>query len=128
VFRIREGIITDTGSWVYVWLRPGLPAPVVYVGVTGLSPAVRTWLHLNHPEPEVGRIRARRPDSGTADFDVIAFRLPEGVSRGDAKVAVTAGLANAGLLGEDYVGDPPPADLPLDGLVDSILGAVKAAR
>jgi hypothetical protein len=126
VLRIRDGIIADAGSWVYVWLRPGAEKPVIYVGVTGLPPAVRTWLHLHHPDPEVGRVRGRWPDALAQSLDVLTFRLSDSAGRGDAKAAVIAGLDRAGLLAEDYLGDPPAADSELDALVESVLAQISA--
>ena len=62
VLRVRGGELAGTGSWVYVWLRAGeRDHPVVYVGGTGLPPAVRTWLHLHDSDPDVGRLAARYP-------------------------------------------------------------------
>ena len=101
---IRGGDLADSGSWVYVWLLEG---HVIYVGTTGLPPEVRTWLHLHDPDPGIGRVKARYPGLGADSLDVIAFRLPDSMSRSEVKVAVIAHLSAAGLLSEHYVGDPP---------------------
>ncbi|MFJ2032067.1 hypothetical protein [Streptosporangium sp. NPDC087985] len=101
---IRSGDLTDSGSWVYVWLFEG---HVIYVGTTGLPPEVRTWLHLHDPDPDIGRVKARYPGVGLDSLDVIAFRLPESMPRPEIKAAVIAHLSATGLLSEHYVGDPP---------------------
>lgn len=110
VLRVREGRLVDTGSWVYVWLRRAEPQrPVLYVGGTGLPPAVRTWLHLNDPDPDVGRLAARYPDLATQPLDVLAFELPEPLPRPLVKAALIERLHRADLLSEQYIGDPPAA-------------------
>ena len=73
VLRVREGELESGGQWVYAWLaRDG----VVYVGATALHPETRTWLHLHHDDPEVGRMRARFPELANEEFDVLAVELP----------------------------------------------------
>jgi hypothetical protein len=101
---VRDGNLTDSGSWVCLWMFEG---QVIYVGATGLPPEVRTWLHLHDPDPEIGRLKARYPGIGTDSLDVIAFPLPESVPRSHAKAAAIDRLGAAGLLSEHYVGDPP---------------------
>ena len=56
LLRVRAGELESGRQWVYAWLaRDG----VVYVGATALHPETRTWLHLHHEDPEIGRMRAR---------------------------------------------------------------------
>jgi hypothetical protein len=105
--RIRDGEVAEAGSWVYAWLQVDTDRPVVYVGATGLQPGTRTWLHLHDPDPDVGRIAARYPEAMKEPLDVVAVLVPDGVSRQDTKIALTARLAEVGLLSERYVGDPP---------------------
>jgi hypothetical protein len=105
--RIRGGEVAEAGSWVYAWLHVGTDRPVVYVGATGLRPGTRTWLHLHDPDPDVGRIAARYPAARKEPLDVVAVRVPDGVSRQETKIALTARLAELGLLSERYVGDTP---------------------
>jgi hypothetical protein len=107
VIHVRDGEIADAGSWVYTWLRVGGDRRVVYVGATGLQPETRAWLHLHDPNPDVGRIAARYPMVAEERLEVFAIRLPEGISRQETKLALTAGLAEAELLSERYVGDSP---------------------
>jgi hypothetical protein len=107
VLQTRDGEIAAAGSWVYAWLRADGDRRVVYVGATGLPPQARAWLHLHDPDPDVGRIAARYPASSGEPLDVVAVRLPDHVSRQEAKLALTARLAEAGFLSESYVGDPP---------------------
>ncbi|ACZ83138.1 hypothetical protein [Streptosporangium roseum] len=116
--RIRGGELTDSGSWIYVWLLEGR---VIYIGTTGLPPEVRTWLHLHDPDPDIGRVKARYPGIGTDSLDVVAFRLPESMPRSEVKVAVIAHLSAMGLLSEHYVGDPPQRTSIGDGLSSLVL-------
>jgi hypothetical protein len=104
VLRVRNGEVADAGSWVYAWVGA---SGVVYVGATALPPAARTWLHLHHEDPNVGRLRARYPDSGHEELDVIALRLPDGVDRQQVKHAVVRLLGERGLLSERHVCHPP---------------------
>jgi hypothetical protein len=120
VLQVRHGEVADAGSWVYAWVGA---SGVVYVGATGLAPATRTWLHLNDEDPNVGRLRARYPDTAHEEFDVIALRLPDGVDRQEVKHAVVTGLDERGLLSERQVCDPPAAvghSAAADRLVDAV--------
>lgn len=107
LLHLRDGEIADAGSWIYAWLHADGDRRVVYVGATGLQPEVRAWLHLNDSNPDVGRTAARYPAFANEPLDVFAVRLPDGVSRHEAKLALTVQLAGAELLSESYVGDPP---------------------
>ncbi|HXG69151.1 MAG TPA: hypothetical protein VNJ04_00900, partial [Gemmatimonadaceae bacterium] len=82
---------------------------VVYVGATGMHPATRAWLHLHDPNPDIGRVAARYPESRSEPLDVIAVRLPTDVQRQEVKQAVVDQLAGRQLLSDGYVGDPPNA-------------------
>ena len=109
--RVRDGQVEDAGSWVYVWVRVERD-DVLHVGATGLPPAVRTWLHLHHDDPSIGRIADRHPDATPEPLDVLAFRVPDGVERAAVKVGLVARLQEQGLLATAYVGDPPQQVLP----------------
>ena len=85
---VSDGQLSNPGSWVYVWLRRGPSTEVVYVGATGLPPTVRTWLHLNHDEPAVGRVRSQHPEALAGDLTVHAFRLRSSIDRPAVKHAV----------------------------------------
>lgn len=85
---IRDGELTDQCSWVYVWTRPGEPSGIVYVGATTLPPVVRTWLHLHHDNPNIGRVRVNRPDALSGDLIVHAFRLHPSCDRHAVKDVV----------------------------------------
>ena len=104
--QVRGGRVVGAGSWLYVWIRLR-PHAVVYAGVTGLPPAVRTWMHLNDPDPTVGRMAARLPRIAEDDYDVLAFALPRSVERQEARGVLVTALGDAGLLAEDHVCDPP---------------------
>ncbi len=107
VLRVRDGEIADVGSWIYAWLHVGNDRRVVYVGATGLHPAVRAWLHLHDPDPDIGRVVARFPAAATDPLDVVALRLPDHLSRLDTKAALIVLLAEEQLLSPSYVGEPP---------------------
>lgn len=107
VLEIRNGHLSDSGSWIYLWIRPDTAQPVIYVGTTGLPPQARTWLHLHDPDPDIGRLRARYPALADTPLRVIALRLPDALPRPDAKAAMIAHLHAEHLLSESYVGDPP---------------------
>lgn len=107
LLQVRDGDLVGIGSWVYVWLRPGVGRPVVYVGSTGVPPVVRTWLHLHDSDPEVGRVRARYPDAAREALDVLAFPVPPPLSRAAVKSALVERLEARGLLSDQYVGDQP---------------------
>ena len=102
LLRVRDGELSEGENWVYVWLDD---VGVVYVGATGLDPRTRTWLHLHHPDPEVGRLRARFDRLGTAELEVLAMRVPDGVTRADVRDALGVRLADEGLLTEDAITD-----------------------
>lgn len=106
--QVRRGEIRGAGSWVYVWRRAS-DGRVIYVGGTGLPPIVRTWLHLHGDDPEVARVRDRYDGAMQDALDVVAFRLPDDVARRDAKEDLIRQLADADMLAETYVGDPPQA-------------------
>lgn len=125
--QIRDGELADTGSWVYVWLRPGWDRPVIYVGGTGLPPVVRTWLHLHDPDPGIGRVAARYGDLSAEPLDVLAFELPPSLPRPTVKAAAIQRLHTENLLAQRYVGDPPaPIDVTdeVTAIVDRVLAAI----
>jgi hypothetical protein len=132
---VDGGDIVDDGSWVYVWLLADGRQGVLYVGATGIPLQARVWLHLNHHDPEVGRIRALIPGAADARFDVIALRLAPDVPRADVKAVVIARLAHERLLSDSYVGpDPEPLDAPKEWmetaniLVSAVASRVNEAR
>ena len=98
---VRAGELVGDGNWVYAWLDDA--GGVVYVGATGLDPRTRVWLHLNDPDPDVGRIHAHFPRVAQAALDVIAMRMPDGVVRADVRDALAARLGDEGLLADDAV-------------------------
>lgn len=100
VIHVRQGLVEPSGSWLYVWIDVNSHS-VEYVGGTGFDPELRTHLHLTSDEPEVGRVRARVRDVAERDFDVLAFELPETVSRSSAKEALTERLTGSGAMSSD---------------------------
>lgn len=103
---VRGGAVQDAGSWLYVWFR-AQDGNVIYVGSTGLMPAVRTWLHLHGDDPCVARVRSRYEGALNEALEVIAFRLPDYLARREAKVELVRQLSDQGLLSDAYAGDPP---------------------
>ncbi|MGN6412712.1 hypothetical protein [Flexivirga sp.] len=96
-------------SWVYVWRLPDGPDPranILYVGTTGMPPALRSWLHLHAKDKELGRLRKRFPKIDSEAADVYAFPVPAGLERPAVKHALVHALADAGLLAPEYVGPP----------------------
>jgi hypothetical protein len=116
VVNVRDGEIADAGSWVYAWLECAADFAVVYVGATGLDPSTRMWLHLNDPDPDVGRMAARFERLATTELDVLAMRVPNEISRADVRDAIGARLEADGLLAPDALVDhlqplvDPPAE------------------
>jgi hypothetical protein len=109
VFHMENREVVPNESWVYVWVRDGTNA-IVYVGATGVAPALRSWLHLNHEEPSVGRIAAKYPEVGgdlSEHFTVIAFPVDQTVERIDVKQFLETALSEASALDVQYVGEPP---------------------
>lgn len=112
VWHVRDGeLLGDRpDSWVYVWRLPDGADPranVLYVGTTGMPPALRTWLHLHAKDKELGRVAKRFPKITTTEAaDVYAFPVPAGLSRPVVKHALVHALADAGLLAPEYVGPP----------------------
>lgn len=90
-FEVVSGAFEDDGSWVYVWRTA--ESEIAYVGATGMPPKVRAWLHLNHDDPDVGRVRAQHPELAEQRVEVLAFEVAGGIPRQDVKAAVTAILA-----------------------------------
>ncbi len=103
VLRVRGGELVEQGSWVYAWV--GRERVVFHVGATGLDPSVRSWLHLHDPDPDVGRMSARFAHLADVPFDVLAMRVPEGVSRSEVRDVLGARLREEGMLAEGAITD-----------------------
>jgi hypothetical protein len=118
--RVRGGEVESAGQWVYAWVaRDG----VVYVGATALDPETRTWLHLHHEDPRIGRMRARYASLGEDELDVVALPLDEGVDRQRVRHGAVRLLEARGLLSERHVCDPPLEADPTpeaEALVDAV--------
>ena len=120
LLRVRGGELESGAQWVYAWLTPD---GVVYVGATALHPETRTWLHLHHDDPEVGRMRARYAELAAEELEVLAFELPDGVDRQQVRHGAVAQLAERGRLSGRQVCDPasPAAPQPeTDRFVEAI--------
>ncbi|TWP32843.1 hypothetical protein [Leekyejoonella antrihumi] len=76
-------------------------------GSTGMAPVLRTWLHLYHEDPDVGRVGRGYPGIRQESLTVLAFRLDEDVDRQSVKDALIARLSRAGRLGSCYIGPGP---------------------
>ena len=80
---------------------------VVYVGATALHPETRTWLHVNHDDPEIGRMRARFDALADEELEIVAVELADDVDRQQVRHGAVALLAARGLLSDRQVCDPP---------------------
>ncbi|RNI19866.1 hypothetical protein [Flexivirga caeni] len=111
VWHVRDGeLLGDRpDSWVYVWRLPDAADPranVLYVGTTGMPPALRSWLHLHSKDKELGRLAKRFPKIAVEAADIYAFPVPQALERMEVKHALVHALADAGLLAPEYVGPP----------------------
>jgi hypothetical protein len=104
LLRVRDGELEPGAQWVYAWLAHD---GVVYVGATALHPETRTWLHLHHDDPRIGRMRASFEGLAAEELDVVAFELPADVDRQHVRHGAVTELAARGLLSEREVCDPP---------------------
>ena len=103
LLRVRAGELEAGPQWVYAWLAHD---GVVYVGATTLHPETRTWLHLHHDDPQIGRMRARFDQVAAEDLDVVAVELADGVDRQRVRHGAVALFAERGLLSGRQVCDP----------------------
>ena len=104
LLRVRAGELEQGPQWVYAWLAHD---GVVYVGATAVHPETRTWLHLHHDDPEIGRMRARFEGLAAEELDVVAVELPDDVDRQQVRHGAVTELGVRGLLSERQVCDPP---------------------
>ena len=104
LLRVREGELEHGPQWVYAWVAHD---GVVYVGATALHPETRTWLHLHHDDPQIGRIRARFEGLDSEELDVVAFELPDDIDRQQVRHGAVTELGARGLLSERQVCDAP---------------------
>ena len=95
ILSVHDGELAASGSWVYVWLRPDT-REVLYVGSTGLPPVARTWLHLHHEDPDVGRVRAQHPEVLSGEVAVYAWSLRADLDRHEVKDALRGLLGHRG--------------------------------
>lgn len=104
---VHEGGPRERGDWVYAWTRADAESPVLYVGATALALAERVQLHLESPEPTIGRIRAEHPEALEGEVVVRGFLLVPNSDRQAIRRALAARL----LLGMRAEGDPLAADI-----------------
>jgi drug/metabolite transporter superfamily protein YnfA len=112
VIHMENREVVANESWVYVWVRDETNA-IVYVGATGVAPALRSWLHLNHEEPAVGRIAAKYPEVGgdlSEHFTVIAFLVDQTIDRQDVKRYLEGALSESSALDDHYIVAPPSGE------------------
>ena len=105
IFDVQHGEIQINESWVYVWMQR-ISHLVIYVGATNSTPELRSWLHLHDTDPSVGRIIARRPEAIEEDFEILAYPVPQSLSRSSVKEALIWKLSESGQLSADYIGEP----------------------
>jgi len=99
---VRDGEL-DEENWVYTWIDAD--GAVVYVGVTGLDPRTRVWLHLHDPDPDVGRMSARFERLADTQLEVLAMHVPGELSRAEVRDVLGERLREEGLLGDDAITD-----------------------
>lgn len=80
-------------------------------------------MHLTSDNPDHGRVRASVPHFQERDFDVLAFKLPENVSRSEVKAALVGQLAE----GDHKVAKNSDAGLHT-GIISPIIGALEGYR
>ena len=90
-FPVDAGVFDDAGSWVYVWRTTD--GVIGHVGATGMPPKMRAWLHVNHDDPDIGRVRAQHPELLGARVEVLAFEIAAGIERQQVRDALRAILA-----------------------------------
>jgi hypothetical protein len=95
ILSVHDGELAASESWVYVWLRPGT-REVLYVGSTGLPPVARTWLHLHHEDPDVGRVRAQHPGALSGEVAVYAWGIRADLDRHEVRDALRGLLGHRG--------------------------------
>jgi hypothetical protein len=120
--RVRHGELEPGGQWVYAWLAAD---GVVYVGATMLHPETRTWLHLHHDDPQVGRLRARYAGLGAEELVVLAQPLAPEADRQLVRHGAVRLLQARGLLSPRHVCDPPAEAEPTleaEALVAAVAG------
>jgi hypothetical protein len=122
--RVLAGELEPAGQWVYAWLAAD---GAVYVGATALHPATRTWLHLHHDDPAIGRMRARFAGLAEEELAVLALSLPEGVDRQRVRHGAVRLLDERGLLSPRHVCDPPLEAEPT-AEAEELVAAVAARR
>lgn len=88
--QVTDGEVDAAGSWIYAWVRPLGANAIAYIGSTGIPPDARTWLHLHHEDPAVGRVRTDHPEALTGEVEVRAFRIHPDLDRRTVRDAVTA--------------------------------------
>jgi hypothetical protein len=109
LLRVRAGELEPGPQWAYAWLAHD---GVVYVGATRLHPETRTWLHLHHDDPEIGRMRARFDALVGEELDVVALELPDEIDRQQVRHGAVALLEARGLLSSRQVCDAPLPAVP----------------
>ena len=119
---VRQGNVRPTGSWLYVWVDTA-DGEIAYIGATGLDPELRAHLHLTSDNPDHGRVRASVPRFQERDFDVLAFKLPDNVSRSEVKAALVGQLAE----GDHKIAENTDAEM-LPGVIGPIIGALHSYR
>ncbi len=119
---VRQGKVEPSGSWLYVWLDDA-DGEIVYVGATGFDPELRAFLHATSKSPDLGRARAAVAGFDDRDFTVLAFPLPQEVSRTDAKAALLARLDALG-----WCEAPEPCAPPLPDVVEPVVAVLATER
>lgn len=109
--------VPDSGVYLWVSQASGL---VIYIGATRLDPEVRTWMHLNDENRNVGRIRVDYADYKTEPRDVHAFAMPPDIDRAAVRDGLIRSASAAGLLAPDNI-CRESTDRDLDPEVDEVV-------
>jgi len=121
IVAVRRGRVQPSGSWIYVW-ADAATGDITYAGATPYDPALRTHLHLESDDAQLGRVRATVDGYAERDFDVLAFALPADIERAEAKELLKR------RLGGDASPSPTEASTTLWRAVDDIARAVERRR
>ncbi|MFK4113061.1 hypothetical protein ACI2K6_00350 [Microbacterium sp. NPDC006705] len=118
IVAVRRGRVQPSSSWIYVWVDAAT-GDIAYVGATPYDPALRTHLHLESDDAQLGRVRATVDGYAERDFDVLAFELAADIERAEAKDLLKRRLRG------DASPSPTDASTALWRAVDDIARAVE---
>ena len=133
--KIKKGHVTLEKQYVYCWFQESA-SQTFYVGATWIHPAARAALHLHASDDDARIVGIKLEEQGISLNEpmlILAFALPGGLNRKEAKVALISSLAEQNLLSSNYFGLPPGSSSPtlsseLRRWVDDAVQAIKIVR